>query len=149
MRDLTQSEKEFLEERAVEAVALFNKRYDYPDKTIKAVLKNKPQHQNAILGFIETLVMIKDAIKESQFYAGIVSASASGMSRKLFLAFYSSNRLLELTEFGYYLAGCDKRRRMSGCGYDARDHALKNLGHSLGLSDDEIKPYWPLNISGD
>lgn len=149
MRELTLDEKSLFESRAIQAVALFGKWYDDPHNTIKKVVENKEEHKNAILGYIETFVVIKDAIKNGQFYAGIASVSASGLSRKLFLAFYHKDRLLEVTEFGYYLSGCNRKRRHSGCGYDVRGKCLENLGFALGLTDEEIKPYWPLNISGE
>ena len=74
---------------------------------------------------------IRKALLNGRFYMGVESVSASGMSRIIKIKFIDDNELHGVTGSIYRLAGCDKNRRISGCGMDMLFHAQYNLFQAI------------------
>lgn len=87
----------------------------------------------------EEMVEIKKALLNGKFYIGVESVSASGMSRTIKIAYIKNNKLHGVTETIYKLAGCDKNRRITGCGMDMLFAAQYNLFCELCPDHDYTK----------
>ena len=78
------------------------------------------------------LTRIKKALLNGKFYAGVVSVSRSGMSRKIKLAYLYKNKLIKITDLEILkLAGVNSKGSISGCGMDMLFHAQYTLFHNL------------------
>ena len=80
---------------------------------------------------LKSLLRLKKAILNGRLYLGVTSVSKSGMSRTIKIAFIENNKLVGVSDFIYQLAGCDKNRRISGCGMDMLFAAQYNLFQCL------------------
>ena len=81
------------------------------------------------------LTRIKNAMLKGTFYAGVISVSSTGMSRKIRMAYIYKNQLYKIRDAQYLaLAGCDKNGRISDCDmdmlYDAQTKLFVNLHSS-------------------
>tara|TARA_S200002703_G_C3607491_1_gene186563 strand:- start:71 stop:451 length:381 start_codon:yes stop_codon:yes gene_type:complete len=112
----------------------------------KELTKNKePQYREYLLW---ELTRIKNALLNGRFYAGVVSVSRSGMSRKIRLAYVYENRFITITDPQILkLAGVNRNGSISGCGMDMLFHAQYTLFHNLHRSykranyQNRLKPY--------
>lgn len=80
---------------------------------------------------IEELTDILEAMKDGRFYCRIVCAAKSGMSRVISMAIVKDNEIIGLPDYVYKLAGCDKNRRIKGCGMDMLFAAQYDLWYTL------------------
>ena len=81
------------------------------------------------------LTRIKNALLNGKFYAGVVSVSRSGMSRKIELAYVYKNELRKIRDPQILkLAGVNSKGSISGCGMDMLFHAQYTLFHNLHTS---------------
>ena len=81
------------------------------------------------------LTQIKNALLNGRFYAGVVSVSRSGMSRKIKLAYLYKNKLIKITDPEILkLAGANSKGSISGCGMDMLFNAQYTLFHNLHTS---------------
>jgi 5'-3' exonuclease len=81
------------------------------------------------------LTRIKNSMLKGTFYAGVISVSSTGMSRKIRIAYIYKNQLYKIRDARYLaLAGCDKNGRISGCGMDMLYHAQYTLFQNLHSS---------------
>tara|TARA_R100001463_G_scaffold20208_3_gene49307 strand:- start:176 stop:601 length:426 start_codon:yes stop_codon:yes gene_type:complete len=94
------------------------------------------------------LTKIKNALLNGRFYAGVVSVSRSGMSRKIKMAYIYKNELITIRDPKILkLAGVNKNGSISGCGMDMLFHAQYTLFHNLHTNykkanyQNRLKPY--------
>lgn len=81
------------------------------------------------------LTRIKNALLNGRFYAGVISVSRSGMSRKIKLAYLYKNQLRKIRDPQILkLAGVNSKGSISGCGMDMLFHAQYTLFHNLHTS---------------
>jgi len=84
---------------------------------------------------LNELTRIKNALLNGKFYAGVVSVSRSGMSRKIKLAYVYKNELRKIRDPQILkLAGVNSKGSISGCGMDMLFHAQYTLFHNLHTS---------------
>lgn len=90
--------------------------------------------------YYNELTRIKKALLTGRFYAGVMSVSSSGMSRKIKLAYTYKNKLHTIRhEKILALAGCDKDGKIGGCGMDMLFHSQYTLFNKLHRSYKEAK----------
>lgn len=77
------------------------------------------------------MVNVLEALCSGNMYLGVQSVAKSGMSRIIKIAYIKDNKLHNVNDFIYRLAGCDKNHRISGCGMDMLFAAQYNLFKSL------------------
>ena len=87
-------------------------------------------------GDIRSVASLQDhltyALLKGRFYIGVRSVSKSGMSRELAMAYVDKYGVLqEVWPAVYSLAGCDKNKRIKGCGMDMCFAAQYDLFHIL------------------
>jgi hypothetical protein len=80
---------------------------------------------------IKHLTNFAEALVKGRYYTAVESVSRSGMSRTIAIAIIKNNELHGAPGFIYKLAGCDKNRRISGCGMDMLFAAQYNLFRAL------------------
>ena len=97
---------------------------------------------------LKELTKIKNALLKGRFYAGVVSVSKSGMSRKIKLAYIYKNELITIRDPKLLrLAGVNSKGSISGCGMDMLFHAQYTLFHNLHTNykkanyQNRLKPY--------
>jgi hypothetical protein len=97
---------------------------------------------------LKELTKIKNALLKGRFYAGVVSVSRSGMSRKIKLAYIYKNKLITIRDPKLLkLAGVSPKGNISGCGMDMLFHAQYTLFHNLHTNykkanyQNRLKPY--------
>ena len=97
---------------------------------------------------LQELTKIKNALLKGRFYAGVVSVSRSGMSRKIKLAYIYKNKLITVRDPKLLkLAGVSPKGSISGCGMDMLFHAQYTLFHNLHTNykkanyQNRLKPY--------
>ena len=97
---------------------------------------------------LKELNRIKNALLKGRFYAGVVSVSRSGMSRKIKLAYVYKNELRTIRDPKILeLAGVNSKGNISGCGMDMLFHAQYTLFHNLHTNykkanyQNRLKPY--------
>ena len=97
---------------------------------------------------LQELTKIKNALLKGRFYAGVVSVSRSGMSRKIKLAYVYKNELRTIRDPQILkLAGVSPKGNISGCGMDMLFHAQYTLFHNLHTNykkanyQNRLKPY--------
>ena len=73
------------------------------------------------------LLAVREALLTGTYYTCVDSVAKSGMSRTIRIKYIKDNVLHNVTDAVYRLAGCDKNRRISGCGMDMLFHAQYNL----------------------
>lgn len=73
------------------------------------------------------LLAVRKALLDGRLYLGVESVSASDMSRIIKIKYVSDNKLHNVVDLVYKIAGCDKNHRISGCGMDMLFHAQYNL----------------------
>lgn len=83
--------------------------------------------QQWISSNLEELQNVKNAILKGRLYLGVDSVSSSGMSRTIVIKYIKNNHLHAVSDLIYQLAGCDKNRRIRGCGMDMLFAAQYNL----------------------
>lgn len=109
----------------------------------------KPQYREMSKDYIlQELTRIKNALLNGRFYAGVVSVSRSGMSRKIKLAYVYKNELRTIRDPKLLkLAGVSSKGSISGCGMDMLFHAQYTLFHNLHTNykranyQNRLKPY--------
>ena len=97
---------------------------------------------------LKELTRIKNALLKGKFYAGVVSVSRSGMSRKIKMAYIYKNELITIRDPKLLkLAGVNSKGSISGCGMDMLFHAQYTLFHNLHTNykranyQNRLKPY--------
>lgn len=97
---------------------------------------------------LKELTKIKNALLKGRFYAGVVSVSRSGMSRKIKLAYIYKNELITIRDPKLLkLAGVSPKGSISGCGMDMLFHAQYTLFQNLHTNykkanyQNRLKPY--------
>lgn len=81
------------------------------------------------------LQRIKNALINGNFYAGVISVSRSGMSRKIKLAYTYKNKLIRISQPEILkLAGVSINGSITGCGMDMLFHAQYTLFMNLHTS---------------
>tara|TARA_R100000734_G_C3263012_1_gene61140 strand:+ start:88 stop:465 length:378 start_codon:yes stop_codon:yes gene_type:complete len=97
---------------------------------------------------LKELNRIKNALLNGRFYAGVVSVSRSGMSRKIKLAYVYKNELRTIRDPKLLkLAGVSPNGSITGCGMDMLFHAQYTLFHNLHRNykranyQNRLKPY--------
>jgi hypothetical protein len=85
------------------------------------------------------LTRIKKSMFDGRYYSGVESVSKSGMSRIINIKWIENNSMSHAPDYVYRLAGCDKNRRISGCGMDMLFAAQYNLFQIL--CDQKRTPY--------
>ena len=80
---------------------------------------------------IRELLNVKEAILKGRIYLGVESVSRSGMSRTIKIRYIKDNKLHNVTDMIYSLAGCNSKRRIDGCGMDMLFQAQYNLFQAL------------------
>ena len=116
----------------------------------KKLTKNEePQYREMSKDYIlQELTRIKNALLKGKFYAGVVSVSRSGMSRKIKMAYIYKNQLINIKEPSILkLAGVSPNGSISGCGMDMLFHAQYTLFNNLHTNykranyQNRLKPY--------
>jgi len=116
----------------------------------KELTKNEePQYRETSKDYIlQELTKIKNALLNGRFYAGVISVSRSGMSRKIKLAYIYKNELITIRDPKLLkLAGVSSKGNISGCGMDMLFHAQYTLFHNLHTNykkanyQNRLKPY--------
>ena len=116
----------------------------------RELTKNEePQYRETSKDYIlQELTRIKNALLNGRFYAGVVSVSRSGMSRKIKLAYVYKNELRTIRDPKLLkLAGVSSKGSISGCGMDMLFHAQYTLFHNLHTNykranyQNRLKPY--------
>jgi hypothetical protein len=116
----------------------------------RELTKNEePQYRETSKDYIlQELTRIKNSLLNGRFYAGVVSVSRSGMSRKIKLAYVYKNELRTIRDPQILkLAGVNKNGSISGCGMDMLFHAQYTLFHNLHTNykkanyQNRLKPY--------
>lgn len=69
----------------------------------------------------------RDALLSGRYYTRVESVSRSGMSRVIVIARGDHTGLINAPAYIYRLAGCDRARRIHGCGMDMLFAAQYNL----------------------
>lgn len=119
-------------------------------KLSQELTKNEePRYQKTSKDYIsQELTKIKNALLKGQFYAGVVSVSRSGMSRKIKMAYIYKNELITIRDPKLLkLAGVSSKGTISGCGMDMLFHAQYTLFHNLHTNykkanyQNRLKPY--------
>ena len=88
--------------------------------------------------YYNELTRIKKALLTGRFYAGVMSVSSSGMSRKIKLAYTYKNKLNTIRDEKILaLAGCNKDGKIGGCGMDMLFHSQYLLFNNLHRSHTE------------
>jgi hypothetical protein len=83
----------------------------------------------------QELTLIKNALFNGNFYAGVVSVSRSGMSRKIKLAYTYTNKLIRISQPEILkLAGVGINGSIPGGGMDMLFHAQYTLFMNLHTS---------------
>lgn len=83
----------------------------------------------------QELYRIKNALLNGNFYAGVISVSRSGMSRKIKLAYTYKNKLIRISQPEILkLAGVSAKGSIGGCGMDMLFHAQYTLFMNLHTS---------------
>ena len=97
---------------------------------------------------LRELTRIKNALLNGRFYAGVISVSSSGLSRKIKLAYIYKNELITIRDPKILkLAGVSPKGNISGCGMDMLFHAQYTLFQNLHTSykganyQNRLKPY--------
>ena len=120
------------------------------EKLSEELTKNeKSQYRETSKDYIlQELTKIKNALLKGRFYAGVVSVSRSGMSRKIKLAYIYKNKLITIRDPKLLkLAGVSPKGSISGCGMDMLFHAQYTLFHNLHTNykkanyQNRLKPY--------
>ena len=103
--------------------------------------KEEPRYKElSNIYFREELTRIKNAMLSGKFYAGVISVSRSGMSRKIKLAYIYKNRLINISNPNILkLAGVSPNGSISGCGMDMLFHAQYTLFINLHGSDKKAR----------
>lgn len=87
---------------------------------------------HSVASLQDHLIDVRKAILKGRFYIGVRSVAKSGESRVLSMAFVDKyGELQEVWPAVYHLAGCDKNKRIRGCGTDMRFAAQYNLFQTL------------------
>jgi len=75
---------------------------------------------HSVASLQDHLIYVRNAILKGRFYIGVRSVAKSGMSRELAMAYVDKKYgvLQEVWPAVYSLAGCDKNKRIKGCGMD-------------------------------
>ena len=76
---------------------------------------------------IQELLAVRQALLNGRYYTFVESVAKSGMSRIIKIKYISNNKLHGVSDLVYTIAGCDKNRRISGCGMDMLFSAQYNL----------------------
>lgn len=71
------------------------------------------------------------AMKEGRYYTRVESVAKSGLSRIISIAYVKDNEIHGVPDYVYKMAGCDKNRRIKGCGMDMLFAAQHNLWYNL------------------
>ena len=97
---------------------------------------------------LRELTRIKNALLNGRFYAGVISVSSSGLSRKVKLGYIYKNELITIRDPKILkLAGVSPKGNISGCGMDMLFHAQYTLFQNLHTSykranyENRLKPY--------
>lgn len=78
------------------------------------------------------LADIKQALLAGRLYLGVDSVSRSGMSRIISIRYIKGGKLRNVCDWVYTeLAGCDKNRRIHGCGMDMLFEAQYRMWRKL------------------
>ncbi len=77
------------------------------------------------------LTRVKKSLLNGRYYTGVTSVSRSGMSRTIEIKYIYKNELRSVPDFIYKIAGCDKNKRINGCGMDMLFSAQYNLFQTL------------------
>lgn len=77
--------------------------------------------------YIQHMEDVRKALITGKYYTCVDTVSQSGMSRVIKIKYIKNNKLHNVPNFIYKLAGCDKNRRISGCGMDMLFAAQYNL----------------------
>ena len=116
----------------------------------KKLTKNEePQYREMSKDYIlQELTRIKNALLKGKFYAGVISVSRSGMSRKIKLAYVYKNELRTIRDPKILkLAGVSPNGNITGCGMDMLFDAQYKLFHNLHRNykranyQNRLKPY--------
>ena len=103
---------------AVQAVKANLKRHSWMDKEHSAEYVKQE---------LRELLAIRQALIEGRYYTRVDTVAKSGMSRTIEICYIADNKLHSVTDTIYRLAGCDKNRRISGCGMDMLFAAQYNI----------------------
>ena len=106
-----------LKQLATEQVTQDAKQYDFIANNLEDWIKT----------YEKELKEVKQALLKGRLYLGVESVSASGMSRIIKIKYIKDNQLHGVSDLIYKLAGCDKNRRIKGCGMDMLFSAQYNL----------------------
>lgn len=110
-----------IKQLAAEQVKQDAKKYDFIASNMESWIKTQEKH----------LKEVKEAILKGRLYLGVESVSASGMSRVIKIKYIKNNKLHGVNDLIYKIAGCDKNRRIGGCGMDMLFAAQYNLFTTL------------------
>jgi hypothetical protein len=119
-------------------------------KLATAMSKDEPTiYREAQINYMaKELTKIKNAMLSGKFYAGVISVSRSGMSRKIKLAYIYKNRLVNIGNPNILkLAGVSPNGSISGCGMDMLFKAQYNLfvtlcgGYKRARYSERMKQY--------
>lgn len=80
---------------------------------------------------LKELIAVKQALLNGNYYTFVESVAKSGMSRVIKIGYIADNKWQGVSDEIYKLAGCDKNRRISGCGMDMLFAAQYNLFRAL------------------
>lgn len=80
---------------------------------------------------LKELIEVKQALLDGRYYTFVESVTKSGMSRIIKIGYIANNKWQGVSDEIYKLAGCDKNRRISGCGMDMLFAAQYNLWNAL------------------
>lgn len=109
-------------------------------RILKLAEKLAKQDQYSSVEYIaQTLMDLRQAIIKGRYYTQVESVARSGMSRTISIGWIKNNKMCHATDIIYKLAGCDKNRRISGCGMDMLFAAQYNLFNHL--CDPKRMPY--------
>lgn len=119
-------------------------------KLSEELTKNEePKYRETSKDYIlQELTKIKNALLNGRFYAGVVSVSRSGMSRKIKLAYIYKNELITIRDPKLLkLAGVNPKGDIWGCGMDMLFQAQYTLFQNLHTNykranyQNRLKPY--------
>lgn len=80
---------------------------------------------------LKELIAVKQALLDGRYYTFVESVAKSGMSRVIKIGYIVDNKWQGVSDEIYKLAGCDKNRRISGCGMDMLFAAQYDLWQAL------------------
>lgn len=106
-----------LKQLAAEQVKQDSKQYDFIANNQETWIESQEKH----------LKEVKEALLKGRLYLGVESVSKSGMSRTIKIKYIKDNKLHGVGDLIYKIAGCDKNRRIKGCGMDMLFAAQYNL----------------------